>query len=75
MAQYKYLHYLTNLSDPKFGITHQPGAITAHNGIYKCDGCGTEIVSTAGDPLPPQSHHQHSLTQNAMAWRLIVATG
>lgn len=75
MAQYKYLHYLTNLPDPKFGITHPPGAITPHTGIYKCDACGTEIVSTAGDPLPPETHHQHSLNQNALAWRLIVAAG
>lgn len=74
MAQFKYLHFLSNLSDPKFSVSHQPGDVTPHTGIYKCEGCGSEIVSTAGDPLPPQSHHQHSLTQNNMAWRLIVAT-
>ena len=74
MAQYKYVHFLSNESDPKFGIAHQPGAITPHTGIYKCEGCGSEIVSSVGDPLPPQSHHQHSLTQSGMAWRLIVAT-
>ena len=74
MAQYKYVHYLTNLPDPKFDPAHGAGAITPHTGIYKCQGCGAEIISTASDPLPPASHHQHSLTQGAIAWRLIVAT-
>ena len=74
MAQYKYFHYLTNLSDPKFDPAHAPGAVTPHSGIYKCQGCGIEIISTAGDPLPPPSHHQHSLNQGGVAWRLIVAT-
>jgi hypothetical protein len=32
------------------------------------------VVSVAGDPLPPSSHHQHSLAQGGVAWRLIVAT-
>lgn len=74
MAQFKYSHLLTNLPDPKFDPAHASGAITPHSGIYKCQGCGAEIVSTAGDPLPPPSHHQHSLNQDGVAWRLIVAT-
>ena len=74
MAYYKYLHYLTSLSDPKFDPAHPPGANTPLTGIYKCQGCGTEVVSTADDPLPPASHHQHSLAQGEMAWQLIVAT-
>jgi len=74
MALYKYSHYLTNFSDPKFDPAHQPVAITSHTGIYKCQGCGAEVISHAGDPLPPQSHHQHSLSQGGIAWRLIVAT-
>jgi hypothetical protein len=75
MAQYKYSHYLSNFSDPKFDPAHPPGTATPHTGIYKCQGCGDEVVSTAGDPLPPPSHHQHSLAQGGIAWRLIVATG
>ena len=74
MAQYKYSHYLTNFSDPKFDPAHPPNAATPHTGIYKCQGCGTEVISHAGDPLPPTSHHQHSLAQGGIAWRLIVAT-
>lgn len=74
MAQYKYVHYLTNISDPKFDPAHAPGAITPESGIYICQGCGVEILSAAGDPLPPASHHQHTLAKVDIAWRLIVAT-
>ena len=74
MAQYKYVHYLTHVGDERFDPTHEPGGMSPHTGIYKCQGCGIEIISLAGDPLPPQSHHQHSLTQGGIVWRLIVAT-
>jgi hypothetical protein len=75
MAQYKYVHYLAYLADQKFDPAHPPGTTTPHTGIYKCQGCGAEVISHAGDPLPPSTHHQHSLVQGGMAWRLIVATG
>ena len=74
MAQYKYSHYLTNNCEKRFDPAEPPGAVTSHTGIYKCQGCGAEVVSVKGDPLPPASHHQHSLAQGGMAWRLIVAT-
>ena len=74
MAQYKYSHYLTNLCDPKFDPAFAPGATTPHTGIYKCQGCGTEVISETGEPLPPATHHQHSLAQGGIAWRLVVAT-
>jgi hypothetical protein len=73
MAQYKYFHYVDNVCEPRFDPAHPPGAVTPHSGIYKCQGCGAEVISSAGDPLPPSTHHQHSLAQGAMAWRLIVA--
>ncbi|MEY2507198.1 MAG: hypothetical protein QOH01_1527 [Verrucomicrobiota bacterium] len=74
MAQYKYSHYLARLPDQKFDPAHPPGTSTPHTGIYKCQGCGVEVISIAGDPLPPSTHHPHSLAQGGMAWRLIVAT-
>jgi hypothetical protein len=74
MAHYKYSHYLTNLCDPRFDPVQDPGSVTPYSGIYKCQGCGHEVVSMAGDPLPPASHHQHSLAQGGIAWRLVVAT-
>jgi hypothetical protein len=75
MAHYKYSHYLTNLPDPRFDPAYPPGTAAPHTGIYKCQGCGAEVVSEMGDPLPPASHHQHSLSHGGIAWRLIVATG
>jgi hypothetical protein len=74
MAIFKYSHYLTNRPEPKFDPAHPPGTATPDTGIYKCQGCGCEVVSVAADPLPPASHHQHSLAQGGIAWRLIVAT-
>jgi hypothetical protein len=74
MALYKYSHYLTSSTDPRFDPTHQPAAVAAHSGIYKCQGCGREAVRSAGDALPPESDHQHNLPQGAVLWRLIVAT-
>ena len=74
MAQYKYSHYLSNLNDPRFDPAHPPGTAAPHTGIYKCEGCGMEVISNAGDPLPRADHHEHSLAQGEFAWRLIVAT-
>ncbi|MEY2559525.1 MAG: hypothetical protein QOE34_2950 [Verrucomicrobiota bacterium] len=73
MALYKYSHYLTNSADPRFDPALEPGMTVPHCGIYKCQGCGCEIISNTGHPLPPQNHHQHALDQGAIAWRLIVA--
>jgi hypothetical protein len=74
MADYKYSHYLTCLSDPKFDPAHPPGTPTPHSGIYKCQGCGCEAVCNLGDSLPTEKDHQHATTQDAIGWRLIVAT-
>ncbi|MDP9003234.1 MAG: protein L [Verrucomicrobiota bacterium] len=64
---------MTNSSDPGFDPAHPPGTTAPHTGIYKCQGCGREVISNIDDPLPPQNHHQHGLEQGAIAWRLIVA--
>jgi hypothetical protein len=72
MALYKYSHYLTSSTDPRFDPTHQPAAVVAHSGIYKCQGCGCEAARKTGDALPPESDHQHTLAQGAALWRLIV---
>ena len=73
MALYKYSHYLTSSIDPRFDPAHKPGTVVTHSGIYKCQGCGCEAASNAGDALPPENHHQHALEQGAVVWRLIVA--
>ena len=74
MAVYKYPHYLEQSTNSAFDTIHQPGHIAPYSGIYRCEGCGINDVSTRGHPLPPQNHHQHSYAQGAIRWRLIVAT-
>jgi len=72
VALYKYKQYLSNSDDGAFDALHSPGATTLHSGIYRCEGCGHEVVSEGGKPLPPQNHHQHSTAQGKILWRLAV---
>ena len=74
MASYKNRSYLTESSDPAFDGLHNPGTATPHSGIYRCEGCGHEIVSETGKSFPPQNHHQHTGSQGTIRWRLIVRT-
>lgn len=72
MALYKHGQHLKQSQDPAFDSTHKPGETTPHSGIYRCEGCGDEIASNGGNPLPPQNHHQHPTTQGAIRWKLLV---
>jgi hypothetical protein len=74
MAQYKYAKYIEQNNHAAFDAIHQPGTATPYSGIYRCEGCGRNDVSTEGHPLPPQNHHQHTAQQGAIRWRLVVAT-
>lgn len=72
MAQYKYGTHLFQVSSAEFDKDYSPGERTAWSGIYRCMGCGREVVHTTGHPLPPQNHHQHTYSQGSIRWRLIV---
>ena len=72
MSRYKYSKYLTQDSDTQFDIEHNPGAPTPYSAIYKCMGCGREIVSEEAKPFPPQNHHQHTSSQGTIRWKMIV---
>lgn len=72
MAQYKNASYLTQSTSTAFDTVHPPGARVLNSGIYRCDGCGEEISHTKEQILPPQNHHQHTATQGAIRWRLVV---
>jgi hypothetical protein len=74
MAVYKYPQYLIQSDHQAYDAIHQPGAFAPYSGVYRCEGCGLNDVSTHGHPLPPQNHHQHSQQQGPIRWRLIVAT-
>ena len=52
---------------------YNPGNTVPQSGIYKCRVCKLEITSNAGDPFPPQNHHQHPQA-GAVKWRLLVWT-
>jgi hypothetical protein len=71
MALYKNPAYLGTSDSAPFDALHHPGANTENSGIYRCEGCGHEIASNKGNPLPPQNHHQHG-TSAAIRWRLAV---
>jgi hypothetical protein len=71
MALYKYSNYVNNTADAAFDAIHKPGDTTPYHGIYRCSGCGHEVVSEQGKSLPPQNHHTHS-TSVAIRWQLCV---
>jgi len=72
MALYKYPNFLQPSDHQAFDLWHNPGAATPYSGIYRCEACGKEIGSVYGFPLPPQNHHQHTILQGPIRWRLIV---
>ena len=73
MAWYKYGQHLQQKpSIDEFDKDYKPGDITNWSGIYRCEGCGREVVSTSGHPLPPQNHHQHTRDQGSIRWRILV---
>jgi hypothetical protein len=72
MAIYKNPSVLTKSEDVAFDAIHAPGGAAPFSGIYKCEGCGYEVASNHGQPLPPQNHHQHPANLGAIRWRLVV---
>jgi hypothetical protein len=72
VALYKYAHFLKKSDHQAFDSLTKPGATVPYSGIYRCEGCGHEIVSTYGHVMPPQNHHQHTSAQGTIRWRLIV---
>lgn len=72
MALYQSSTHLYQVSDQQFDRDYGPGDTTAWSGIYRCRGCGREVVHTVDRHLPPQNHHQHTSSQGSIRWRLIV---
>ena len=70
---YKYPHDMQHTSSDAFDTVHEAGAITPYSGIYRCEGCGKNVTSIAGAPLPPQNHHQHGVAQGRIRWRLAAS--
>jgi hypothetical protein len=72
MALYKSSDYLRQVNDAAFYTDHEPGTTAVHSGIYRCMGCGREIVLDENRSLPSENHHQHRIGQVPIRWRLIV---
>jgi hypothetical protein len=72
MAAYKNPNYLHQWQSEEFDKIHGPGTSGSWSGIYRCEGCGHEVVHTKDRSLPPQNHHQHTPAQGHIRWRLIV---
>jgi hypothetical protein len=72
MATYRYSQYLLQNNHAAFDAIHSPGTVPPYSGIYRCLGCGREVVAEQSRQLPPQNHHQHSPARGQVRWRLIV---
>lgn len=72
MTLYKYTAFLTQSQDQAFDQLYAPGQVPPHSGIYRCHGCGREVVAEHGRTLPPQNHHQHAVNQGPVQWRMAV---
>jgi hypothetical protein len=72
MALYKRDSDVTKTSDGAFDKEYKPGDSPDHSGIYRCKGCGREVVAEESRKLPPQNHHEHSPSQGDIRWRLTV---
>ncbi len=70
MVLYKYGKYFEQSDHQAFDTIYNAGGAVPYSGLYRCEGCGHEIVSTYGNTLPPQNHHQHSPSQGLIRWRL-----
>ncbi len=72
MALYKDGNMLGHSDSAEFEKEHKPGDSAPHSGIYRCKGCRKEVASNEGQPLPPQNHHQHTQSQGAICWQMVV---
>ena len=70
MAYYKDAKYLTQYASDIFDKDWHPGQLPTFHGVYRCKGCGREAA--INEKIPPQNHHQHSVLQGAIVWRLTV---
>jgi hypothetical protein len=59
-------------TDSAFTTITPAGHTAPYSGLYRCVGCGHIVVSTAGNHMPPQNHPQHSVSQGAIRWELVV---
>ncbi|MFJ3485217.1 protein L [Pseudomonas sp. NPDC090202] len=68
--------YVTETLSDNDHWTHAYGVGTAVpvSGIYRCMGCGEEIVSKRGESFPPQNRYQAVCQEKPVLWELVVMT-
>lgn len=72
MAWFKYDQDLKRSPGDAYDKYYSPGTHAPYAGVYRCHGCGREVGIAVNHSLPPQNHHQHSLGDGAILWRLVV---
>jgi hypothetical protein len=72
VAQYKYREALMQTSNAAFDTRHAPGTSVQNTGLYRCTGCGDEMVFSKGQKLPALSQHQHEPGQRKVEWQMLV---
>lgn len=70
MVLYKNKAWLTESARATFDKVYDPGDTPDHSGIFRCMGCGREVVGEMERKLPPQNHHQHKTSQGSVRWKL-----
>jgi hypothetical protein len=73
MTYYKHSQYFSQDNSADFDKTFAPGTPTPYSGVYRCEVCGHEAVSTKSHPLPPEHHAKNAVNQRTK-WRLIAAS-
>jgi hypothetical protein len=71
MAYYYDPKVVRKEDQPVYELLLKPGAPVLWSGIYRCEGCGLEVVRASGDQLPGVLHRRHEPKQ-ILEWRLIV---
>ena len=73
MALFKRREDVTPSVDPAFDREYGPGTKPGFAGIYRCKGCGSEVVALRALILPTERDHKHTPAQGPIIWRLAVA--
>ncbi len=78
MPYYKHDHFLHRSDETLFDQVHDPGVAAPCSGIYRCETCGFEAVSSDRNPLPAaQDCQQHDSRWHCqpgiVRWRLVSA--
>ena len=74
MAYYQNSNWVKHAAGTIFDSIHKPGEKPVVSGIYRCIGCGHEVVAESSREFPPQNHHQHTKEQGDIQWQLAVST-